>query len=202
MLINLLHLIILILTASQISQKIMKRWNKRNKNWHQKMVKSILINSTRQFVDLKKELKMITWMIIQIIILLSILYLLLMPLVMMKQKRIIFKNNRLRFQKLKKKILILRSWVRLQIWFRSSNILDCSLKPMLLILENLRSFFATFWRKSKLKLKLMVALVPWKVCLALWRFLKCLVTAWLKCMKILLQSLICSPLNKLRAKGC
>jgi hypothetical protein len=85
----------------------------RNKNWYQKMVKSILINSTRQFVDLRKELIMITWMIIRIRILLSILYLLLTPPVMMKigQKKKRFKKNKFykRLQKLKKKILMARS---------------------------------------------------------------------------------------------
>jgi hypothetical protein len=60
MLLNLFHLLILISTASQISLRIMAR----NKNWYQKMVKLILINSTRQFVDQREELIMITWMII------------------------------------------------------------------------------------------------------------------------------------------
>ena len=60
MLLNLFHLLILISTASQISLRKMAR----NKNWYQKMVKSILINSTRQFVDQREELIMITWMII------------------------------------------------------------------------------------------------------------------------------------------
>ena len=62
MLLNLFHLLILISTASQISLRKMAR----NKNWYQKMVKSILINSTRQFVDQRKELITITWMITQI----------------------------------------------------------------------------------------------------------------------------------------
>ena len=60
MLLNLFHLLILISTASQISLRKMAR----NKNWYQKMVKSILINSTRQFVNQREELIMITWMII------------------------------------------------------------------------------------------------------------------------------------------